>query len=82
MSATIETIVACDICGGNNNADDRCDTATQIRKSRSDMGWVHRGRFDFCPDCKEEGFKRMKAARAILRAFGPISKRHNNTISK
>jgi hypothetical protein len=30
---------------------------------RRDSGWVTIGRYDFCPDCKEEGRRKYRAAR-------------------
>ena len=63
MSATVETIVACDLCGENNGADDRGLPAKEIRRNRRDSGWVTIGRYDFCPDCKEEGRRQYRAAR-------------------
>jgi hypothetical protein len=51
MSVTIETIVACNLCGENKGADDRSYNAKQIRAIRKGEGWVNRGKEDYCPEC-------------------------------
>ncbi len=51
MSCTIETIIACDLCGENNGADDRSSTAKKIRASRKAEGWTYKDGRDYCPDC-------------------------------
>lgn len=54
MSCTTETVIACDICGENNGADDRALTAKRIRANRKEQGWVYRAGNDFCPACAEK----------------------------
>ena len=55
MSAVKETIIYCDQCGENHGADDRNQSAYEIRKNRKTWGWIQRGSKDFCcPECEKK----------------------------